>query len=51
MNVLVHEQQITKSTKREITLKIELKRQTVRQIEVLPFKRIASPVSGEARQD
>ena len=48
MSLWIPERQIIKST--QIKLNIKLKRQNVRQIEVLRFIRIATPISGEARQ-
>ena len=48
-NLWVLECEIT--TKSQINLKIELKRQNSQKIEVLHFIRIATPVPGEARQN
>ena len=48
MNLWVLERQITKSIKRTINLNID---KTVRLTEVLPFARIVTAVSDEAKED
>ena len=47
----VSERQITKSTKSQINLNVEVKRKVVRQIEVITFhKDLVTQVSGEAKK-